>query len=125
SRLAWTSLVALGSVYALFCVLLHREGVPARAVPLPVSPTSYYALQAGFVGPWLALLATVYAAIAWRVCRRSPGDPPFRRVWESLVPRYALWLLGGFVLPDLVVFLWAGHAALPAAMRYYGAVAPV
>jgi hypothetical protein len=124
-RAAALWLGALGLVYALFCALLFRAGVPGRAVLLPVSPEHYYAWQALFVGPLLASLATIYAWLAWRLAGGSMPRSTFRDAWALLVPRYAGWTLFGFVVPDLIVFLVAGPAALAPAMRYYGAVAPL
>lgn len=125
ARPALLWLLALGVVYAVFCLLLWRAGVPARAVLLPVSAESHYAWQALFVGPLMSALATLYAWLAWRLAGGSPPRSSFAEAWAALVPRYAGWVLLGFVVPDLVVFVAAGPGALAPAMRYYGAVAPI
>jgi len=114
----------LGSTYSLFSVLLHRSGAVPRAVLIPIDPQHYYLAQAIFVGPLFVLLAFVFTFVT-RALAGDRSDVSLRRAFEALAPTYAWPLLVLFVLPDLVVFLAAGHAALAPAMRYYAPLAPL
>lgn len=125
ARPAVVWLLSLGVIYAVFCALLWRADVPARAVLLPIAAEHYYAWQAVYVGPLMAGLATLYAWLAWRFAGGSARGSSYAEAWAALVPRYAGFVLLGFVVPDLVVFLAAGPGALAPAMRYYGALAPI
>jgi hypothetical protein len=124
-RRAVASLVALGLAWSLLSFLLWRDGAPARAVVLPIRPTAYYGAQALFVGPWLALLATIFALVAGGVARAWGGTASLRATWSTLVPIWALSLLALFVIPDLIVVLALGREHLPRAMRIYAPLAPL
>jgi hypothetical protein len=131
-RLSVFSLALLGFVYAAFSLLLFRDGIPARAVWLPISPGRYYIAQAIFVGPLFVILAIVFVLVVHAIVGHSRGDangtsqPHSRRaVFEALAPRYALPIVFLFLLPDILVFLTMGHAKLAPMMRYYGLLAPI
>lgn len=115
----------LGVAWSVLSFLLWRDGAPARAVVLPIRPTAYYGAQALFVGPWLALLGTIFAVVAGALARAWGGDASLRATWSALVPIWALSLLALFVVPDLVVVLALGREHLPRAMRVYAPLAPV
>lgn len=124
AREATLSLSALGAVYAAFSFLLYRANVTPRAVWLPIDPASYYLAQALFVAPLFILLTVLYVAVL-RALLPARDGATFRAAYLRLAPAYAWPLLFLFVVPDLVVFLVAGHAALPRAMRFYGPLAPI
>lgn len=124
SREAAASLSALGAVYAAFSFLLYRAGVAPRAVWLPIDPPAYYLAQALFVAPLFVLLTVLYVAVV-RAVLPARAEVGFRAAYFRLAPAYAWPLLVLFVVPDLLVFLSQGHAALPRAMRYYGPLAPL
>ena len=50
---------------------------------------------------------------------------PFEVALKQLAPAYCWPLLGLFLVPDVAVFLIAGHGALAKAMRFYGPIAPL
>ena len=119
------SLLALGLAWSVLSAILWADGAPARAVLLPVEPRAYYGAQAIFVGPWLALLGSLFALVAGAVARALGGVATLRATWSSLVPVWALPLLLLFVVPDLVVVLALGREHLPRAMRFYAPLAPI
>lgn len=119
------SLVALGIAWSFLSFLLWRDGAPARAVIIPIDPRAYYGAQALFVGPWLALLGTMFATVAGGMARAWGGTASLRATWSALVPIWALSLLALFVVPDLVVVLALGREQLPRAMRFYAPLAPL
>lgn len=117
------SLIVLGLVYAGFSLLLYARGVAPRAVWLPVAPSDYYLAQAFFVLPLFWLLAYVFAIVV-RACA-GVRSHSLEKTFGALAPRYALPIVVLFLLPDLVVFLAFGHAALAPAMKFYGPLAPI
>lgn len=117
------SLAALGAAYAGFSALLAARGISPRAVLLPIEPAQYYAAQALFVGPLFVGLAWLFARTTLLLAGTREVTP--REAFAALAPRYAWPLLVLFVLPDLGVFLVAGHGALAKAMRYYAPLAPI
>ena len=120
-----TSLALVAILPCLVSALLWRDGVAARAVLLPISPSAYYGAQALFVGPWLALLATLFALLAGGMARGLGGRGSLRATWQALVPVWALAVLVLFVLPDLFVVVALGREHLVKAMRFYGPLAPI
>lgn len=116
------SLGVLGTLYALFSVLLHAKGIAARAVWLPIAPERYYLAQSLFVLPLFFLLGLVFVRVT-RACLGRPTDPA--AMFAGLAPRFAWPITICFLLPDMIVFLGWGHASLAPAMRYYGPLAPI
>lgn len=124
ARFAWICLGVLGMAWALFSWRLHSEGIAARAVVLPIEPADYYRVQAFFVGPLLVAAAALFTALAWALsgARRVA---PFGEAFQLLALSWAVPVLVLFVIPDLAVYTFAGHAALAPAMRIYGPLAPL
>jgi hypothetical protein len=124
AQLAWPCVGLLGVLYAAFSLMLHRAGITARAVWLPIEPQRYYLAQAVFVVPLLAASCWLFVAIAWALsgARRAASLP---RAFQLLGVTWALPVLVLFLVPDLAVYLVAGHAALAPAMRVYGPLAPL
>jgi hypothetical protein len=122
-RRAIASVVALGAAHALLSALLGLQGIAARAVLLPIAIDRYYLAQAVFVGPLDALLAWLFARTALRLA--GLGEVARRDTLPQLVTVYASCLLALFVVPDLVVYLVAGHGALARAMRFYAPLVPL
>lgn len=107
------ALVTCGLAWAALCVGLDiAEHEPTRA-PL----ARWYRLQATLVVPWLLLMGAVYGGLAGVLARR------FGAVDDLAGPLRAtlgLPLLLGFVVPDALVWAFAGFDALWPAMLYYG-----
>ncbi len=122
-RGAVIGLGALGATYAAFSALLHAGGVSARAVWLPIEPGHYYLAQAVFVAPLMAALSAVFTVVVRALS--GGGAVSFREAFAALAPAYAWPLLILFVIPDLVVYLAFGHAALAKAMRFYAPLVPL
>lgn len=124
-RAAWAWLAALSLAWSALSARLSLDGVPARGVLLPIAPERYYAAQAVFVGPLLALLATVFASVAHRLARRADGEVTPGATWAALVPVYAATLLLGLVLPDALFHALGGRSAMTRAMRFYAPLVPL
>ncbi|MBL9024405.1 MAG: hypothetical protein JNL21_19575 [Myxococcales bacterium] len=118
------AIVALGAAYAAFSFLLHRAGVSPRAVWLPIDPARYYLAQTFFVAPLFLILTALYVYLV-RLLAGGGRRVSFRASFERLASAYAWPILLLFVVPDVSVFLAAGHAALAKAMRFYGPLAPI
>lgn len=121
---SWAWLGAAALAWATLSWRLYRDGVVARAVLLPVEPSSYYAVQAVLVGPLLLLLAALFAAVAHRLTVQSYG-PPLRVTFDALAPVYAGSLLVCYLLPDWAAYLHGGRQGMAAAMRYYAPLTPL
>lgn len=116
------SLSVLCVLYAGFSLALFIQGISPRAVLLPIAPRSYYLAQTLFVGPLFILLAYVFSRVV-RATAGLEGAPA--ETFDALAPRYAWPIVVLFLIPDLLVFLLFGHAALAPAMRYYAPLAPL
>ena len=117
------ALGALGAAYAAFSFLLHRAGISPRAVWLPIDPARYYLAQTVFVGPLFFILTALYVYLVRLLA--GGGRISFGVAFDRIAPAYAWPVLFLFVVPDLSVFLAAGHGALAKAMRFYGPLAPI
>lgn len=108
------ALLACGAAWAALCVGLDLAGHAPTRAPIP----HWYRLQAALVVPWLLLMGAVYVGIAGALARRlgARGD-----LAGPLRASLGLPLLVGFVLPDALVWAFAGFDALWPAMAYYGA----
>lgn len=122
-REPFVAIGALGAAYAAFSYLLHRAGISPRAVWLPVDPARYYLAQTFFVGPLFFILTALYVYVVRLLA--GGARAPFGMAFDRIAPAYAWPILFLFVVPDLSVFLAAGHGALATAMRFYGPLAPV
>ena len=124
SRRGAAGALALGAVWAGFSGLLHLGGHAPSVTLVPIPPERYYLAQAGFAVPlWLALWAV--AARVSGIAATALGGA--RSPWPGAVMGYALAspMIGLFLLPDILVYLVAGHDALGAAMKYYAPIAPL
>jgi hypothetical protein len=117
------AIVALGAAYAAFSFLLHQAGVSPRAVWLPIDPSRYYLAQTLFVAPLFLILTALYVYLVRLLAAGGRGS--FVVSFDRLAPAYAWPILLLFVVPDVSVFLAAGHGALAKAMRFYGPLAPI
>lgn len=116
--------LALGAGWAAFSLWLHVDGRAPSMTLVPIPAERYYLAQALFAIPlWVVLWAVAghvsgIAAIAMGGTRRS---------WPGAVMGYALAspMLALFLVPDVLVYLIAGHDALGAAMRYYAPLGPL
>lgn len=123
---AVVAIAALGAAHASLLALLAAGGhQPGFAKGLPVAAEDYYGVAAFYVIPlyfalwWLAAVVSHGAASAFGGRGASSGT------LRALGPAYALPTLALFIVPDLVVYLAAGHGALVAAMRWYAPLAPI
>ncbi len=116
--------LALGIAWATLMALLAAGGHrPSAAHGLPVSADRYYGVAAFYLAPLCVALWWLLAAVTHRAARRLGGHADAAALRAALGPAWALPLLLALVLPDLVVYLAAGHAALGRALPYYAPLA--
>ncbi len=116
--------LALGIAWAILMALLAAGGHrPSAAHGLPVSADRYYGVAALYLAPLCVALWWWLSAVTHRAARRLGGSGDAATLRAALGPAWALSLLLGLVLPDLAVYLAAGHAALASALPYYAPVA--
>lgn len=124
SRQGAAGALALGVGWAGFSLLLYVGGHAPSVTLVPIGPERYYLAQAGFAIP-LWLMLWVVAGRVSAVAATALGGA--RRPWPGAVMGYALAspMIALFLLPDIAVYLVAGHDGLGAAMKYYAPVAPL
>ena len=115
-------ILVLSLGYAAFSLLLYRAGIAPKRVLL-LDPAAYYLVQALFVLPLFCGLVSLFVGITGRLA--GGKKVPFEVALKQLAPAYCWPLLGLFLVPDVAVFLIAGHGALAKAMRFYGPIAPL
>lgn len=118
--------LALGVAWASLMALLAAGGHrPSAAHGLPVSADRYYGVAAMYLAPLCVGLWWWLSAVTHRAARRLGGHGEAADLRAALGPAWALPLLLGLVVPDLAVYLIAGHAALARALPYYAPVAVI
>lgn len=117
--------LALGALHASFALLLHLGGHAPSVTLVPIPRERYYLWQSAFVAPLYVALWLIDAAVAHGLSRKAGGRGSFGATLAVVGVGYAAPLALLFVVPDLVVYLSAGHAALGKAMRYYAPLAAI
>lgn len=111
------AVLAAGATWALLCALLAAAGHAPSFTVLPIPRETYYRVQAIAVVPILLGLWALCAAVASRVAHALGGSGDALRAAGPLGLALGGPLLGAFLLPDLVVYLTAGFAALAPLVR--------
>ncbi len=123
---AFAAVGALGVAHATLLAILAADGHrPSFAAGLPVAAESYYRVASIYVIPLYFVLWIIAAAASHRAARAFGGGGSWRDALAALGPAFALPPLLLFVVPDLIVYVFAGHGALVAAMRWYAPLAPI
>ncbi|MCA9541313.1 MAG: YIP1 family protein [Myxococcales bacterium] len=123
-RLALATGLILGALLALFAALLAQAGqAPTMTRGLPVPAERYYATATWYLTPLGVALTALTAATAHAMARLLGGKGTWPATFTTVGLGYAVPLIACFVLPDIVVWLAAGHAFLGRAMRVYAPVA--
>lgn len=114
----------LGATWAALAALLAAGGhQPSMSRGLPVAGEDYYATAAVYLAPLCIALTVLTAATAHALARLGGGGGTWPASLGAIGAAYALPLWFAFVLPDLVVYLVAGHDVMGAAMRISGPIA--
>jgi hypothetical protein len=123
---AVVAVLALGAAHATLLACLAAGGHrPSFAAGLPVGADAYYRVASMYAVPLYFSLWAIAAAASHGAARALGGRGELRAGLAVLGPAYALPTLLLFVLPDLVIYLAAGHEALAEAMRWYAPLAPL
>ncbi len=117
--------LGLGALYAGFALLLHLGGHAPSVTLVPIPRERYYLWQAAFVAPLFVALWLVYGAVAHGLGRLAGGKGAPGATLAVIGIGYAIPLALLFVIPDLLVYLVAGHGALARAMRVYAPLAVI
>lgn len=118
--------LVLGVAWAALMALLAAGGHrPSAAHGLPMSADRYYAVAALYLAPLCVALWWLLAAVTHRAARRLGGHADAAALRAALGPAWALPLLLALVLPDIAVYLAAGHAALATALPFYAPLAVI
>lgn len=115
--------LALGALYAAFSLLLHLGGHAPSVTLVPIPRERYYLWQAGFVAPLFVALWLVYGVVAHGLARLAGGQGTAGATLGVIGIGYAVPVALLFVVPDLAVYLVAGHGALAKGMRVYAPLA--
>ncbi|AKT36075.1 YIP1 family protein [Chondromyces crocatus] len=113
----------LGALYAAFALLLHLGGHAPSVTLVPIPRDRYYLWQAGFVAPLFVALWWIYGLTAHGLSRLAGGRGDRGATFAVIGVGYAVPVTVFFVLPDLIVYLVAGHGALARAMPFYAPLA--
>lgn len=117
------AMLLLAVAWATLSLLLFAGGFrPARGVPF-VPPAQHYLWQAVLLPSLLVVGWLLGASVADRVGRALGAPAAGAALRTTLGLAWAVPLGLAFVLPDLIVLVGWGHAALAPAMRWYGPVA--
>ena len=117
------AILVLGALVAAFALLLHAGGHAPSVTLVPIPRAQYYLWQALFVAPLFVALWLVFGLVTHGLCRLSGGGGPLGATLAVIGVGYAAPVALLFVVPDLAVFLVAGHGALASAMRFYAPLA--
>ena len=117
--------LCLGALYAGFALLLHLGGHAPSVTLVPIPRERYYLWQSAFVAPLFVALWLVYGGVAHGLARLSGGKGAPGATLAVIGIGYAIPLTLLFVVPDLLVYLVAGHGALGKAMRVYAPLAVI
>jgi Yip1 domain len=117
--------LALGALYAAFALLLHLGGHAPSVTLVPIPRERYYLWQSVFVAPLFVVLWLVYALVAHGLSRLAGGRGAAKATLAVIGLGYAAPVALLFVVPDLAVYLVAGHGALGKAMRVYAPLAVI
>jgi hypothetical protein len=118
-------MLALGVSYAAFSLLLHAHGHAPSVTLVPLARDRYYLAQSIFAAPLFLALWAIFAGIAHGLARLAGGRGRPGATFAVIGVAYAAPMLFLFLVPDVVVYLVAGHGALAKAMRFYAPVAPL
>jgi len=117
--------LALGALYAAFSRLLHAGGHAPKVTLVPIPKEQYYLWQSLFIVPLFVALWLIYGLVAHALSRLAGGRASLGASLAVLGVAYAVPLACLFVIPDLIVYLAFGHAALAKAMRFYAPLAMI
>ncbi len=111
----------LGVCYAVLLGLLAAGGhQPAMTHGLPAPADLYYIVAATYIIPLVVVLWQIFGRVAHAAS--GAGGPPSATL-AALAPAWAIPLTAGFVIPDIIVYVGWGHAAIGGAMKYYTPIA--
>lgn len=117
------SMLVLGIFHAGFSLLLHLSGhTPKVGIP-GIGRENHYQYQAIFLIPLYLMLFWIGGLVAHGMARRFSGSGSRDASLAVFGLAYAMPMLALFILPDIVVFLAFGFAAIGKAMRWYAPLA--
>jgi len=120
-----TSILFLGVVHAGFSLLLHLAGhAPRMGIP-GFGRENHYLWQAIFVIPLYVALFWIGGLVAHGAARRLSGSASRDASLAVFGVAYAIPMITLFLIPDIVVFLAIGFAAIGKAMRWYAPIAAI
>lgn len=111
------AVVLAGSIWAVLCLVLARDGHAPSVTLVPIPRERYYLAQAAFVVPVLLAQWVLCASIATRSARALGGAGPFSATAGGLGVALALPLAALFLIPDLIAYTAFGFSALGALVR--------
>jgi hypothetical protein len=117
--------LVLGALYAGFSLLLHLGGHAPSVTLVPIPRERYYLWQSVFIAPLFIALWLIYGGVAHGLSRLAGGRGAPGSTLAVIGLGYAVPLALLFVVPDLAVYLVAGHGALGKAMRIYAPLAAI
>jgi len=125
AREGLAAMLVLGILHAGFSLLLHVTGhTPRMGIP-GFGRENYYLYQALFVIPLYLALFWIGGLVAHTIARRFSGAGSREASLAVFGVAYAMPMIALFILPDLVVFLGFGFAAIGKAMRFYAPLAAI
>lgn len=117
------AVLVVSALWAALCLLLFAGGFrPTRGVAF-IPHAQHYLWQAILLPSLLVFGWLVGAGIADATARALGGRPALAGLRATLGLAWAVPIGLLFVLPDLLVVLTSGHAALARAMMWYGPAA--
>jgi Yip1 domain len=120
-----TAMLVLGLVHAGFSLLLHLAGHAPRIGIPGFGRENHYLWQAIFVVPLYVALFWIGGLVAHGVARLFSGAGSRDASLAVFGVAYAVPMIVLFLVPDIVVFLAFGFAAIAKAMRWYAPVAGI
>jgi hypothetical protein len=117
------AILLLSALWAALCLVLFAGGFrPTRGVAFIPQP-QHYLWQAVLLPSVLVFAWLVGAGVADAVGRALGGSPALAGLRTTLGLAWAVPIGVLFVVPDLLVLILAGHAALAPAMLWYAPAA--
>lgn len=111
------AVLAAGALWSVFSLVLASQGHAPSRVLVPIAREHYYAAQALFVLPLLALQWAVCSLVSFRSARALGGAGSFDETLRLLGFALGLPLLLLFLLPDVVCYALSGFASLGKLVR--------
>lgn len=125
SRDGLVAMLMLGVLHAGFSLALHLAGhSPKMGIPA-LGRENHYLFQSIFIIPLYLVLFWIGGRVAHAISRRLSGTGSREVSLAIFGIAYAVPMLCLFIIPDILVFLIWGFAAIGKAMRWYAPLAAI